>query len=291
MRIDELNCVSYLYIVNFIKEEEIMDNYIKMLLDYISIYGIKILSAIAILLIGLWLTKLITKYFNRTLTKKQFDPTLTKFFTTVVKIVLTTIVIIAAIDETGVETISFVAILGSAGLAIGLALQGSLSNFASGVMLIIFRPIKVGDYIEGGGVKGTVEEIGIFVTILNSPDNKVIFVPNSKMTSDSIVNYNVKETRRVDMVFGIGYKDDISKAKQVIFDVVKANPKVLADPEPKIVVSELGDSSVNFAVRPWCKTADYWEVYFGITETIKMKFDEQNIEIPFPQRDVHIHQN
>lgn len=268
-----------------------MDNYLKMLQDYISIYGIKILSAVAILIIGLWISKLITRYFNRTLTKKQFDPTLTKFFTTVVKIVLTTIVIIAAIDETGFETISFVAIIGSAGLAIGLALQGSLSNFASGVMLIIFRPIKVGDYIEGGGVKGTVEEIGIFVTILNSPDNKVIFVPNSKMTSDCIVNYNVKETRRVDMVFGIGYKDDISKAKQVILEVINSNTKVLADPEPKVFVTELGESSVNFSVRPWCKTADYWDVYFGITEDIKKKFDEQNIEIPFPQRDVHIHQN
>ena len=266
-------------------------NFLKILQDYISIYGIKILSAIAILVIGLWVTKLITNHFSKILTKREFDPTLTRFFTTVVRIVLTTIVIIAAIDETGVETISFVAILGSAGLAIGLALQGSLSNFASGVMLIIFRPIKVGDYIEGGGVKGTVEEIGIFVTILLTPDNKVIFVPNSKMTSDSIVNYNVKDTRRVDMIFGIGYKDDINKAKQAITEVIKSNPKILADPVPKIVVSELGESSVNFVVRPWCKTADYWDVYFGVTEEIKKKFDEQSIEIPFPQRDVHIHQN
>ncbi|MCW8850028.1 MAG: mechanosensitive ion channel [Melioribacteraceae bacterium] len=268
-----------------------MDNYLKMLQDYVSIYGIKILSALAILVIGLWIAKLVTRHFSKTLTKKEFDPTLTKFLTTFVRIVLTTIVIIAAIDETGFGTISFVAILGSAGLAIGLALQGSLSNFASGVMLVIFRPIKVGDYIEGGGVKGTVEEIGIFVTILTSPDNKVIFVPNSKMTSDSIVNYNVKDTRRVDMIFGIGYKEDINKARQTINEVIKSNPKILKDPEPKIVVSELGESSVNFAVRPWCKTADYWEVYFGVTEAIKMKFDEQNIEIPFPQRDVHIHQN
>ena len=268
-----------------------MENYLKILQDYISVYGIKILSAIAILIIGLWISKLVTKHFNKFLIKKDVDPTLTKFFTTVVKIVLTTIVIIAAIDETGVETISFVAILGSAGLAIGLALQGSLSNFASGVMLIIFRPIKVGDYIEGGGVKGTVEEVGIFVTILNSPDNKVIFVPNSKMTSDSIVNYNVKATRRVDMIFGIGYNEDIKKAKQAINDVIKSNTKILADPEPKVFVTELADSSVNFVVRPWCKTADYWEVYFGVTEAIKMKFDDLNIEIPFPQRDVHIHQN
>lgn len=268
-----------------------MENYLKMLEDYVLVYGIRIISAIAILIIGLWISKLITKHFNKTLTKKEFDPTLTKFLTTFVRIVLITIVIIAAIDETGFGTISFVAILGSAGLAIGLALQGSLSNFASGVMLVIFRPIKVGDYIEGGGVKGTVEEIGIFVTILTSPDNKVIFVPNSKMTSDSIVNYNVKETRRVDMIFGIGYKEDINKARQAIVDVIKSNDKILLDPEPKVFVTALADSSVNFVVRPWCKTPDYWEVYFAVTEAIKKKFDDQNIEIPFPQRDVHIHQN
>jgi small conductance mechanosensitive channel len=268
-----------------------MANYLEMLQDYVTVYGIKILGAIAILIIGLWITKIITNSFNKILVKKEFDATLTKFFTTMVKITLVIFVVIAAISQAGIETISFVAIIGSAGLAIGLALQGSLSNFASGVMLIIFRPIKVGDYIEGGGVKGTVEEVGIFVTILTSPDNKVIFVPNSKMTSNHIINYNVKDKRRVDMVFGIGYKDDINKSKQAIIEVLKENSKVLTDPEPKIFVSELGDSSVNFVVRPWCKTEHYWDVHFNVTESIKKKFDEQNIEIPFPQRDVHIHQN
>jgi len=268
-----------------------MDNYLVMLQNYIIQYGMKIIGAIAILIIGLWAAKILSKSFNKMLVKKEFDPTLTKFFTTMVKITIIIFVSIATINQAGVETISFVAILGSAGLAIGLALQGSLSNFASGVMLIIFRPIKVGDYIEGGGAKGTVEEIGIFVTTLTSPDNKVIFVPNSKMTSDQITNYNVKDKRRVDMVFGIGYGEDINKAKQVIFDVLKENANILTDPEPKVFVSELADSSVNIVVRPWCKTENYWDVHFNITESIKKIFDERNIQIPFPQRDVHLHQN
>jgi small conductance mechanosensitive channel len=268
-----------------------MDNYLVMVQDYISVYGIKIIGALAILLIGLWITKIITKIFNKILVKKELDETLVKFFTSMVKIMLVVFVVIAAISQAGVETTSFIAVLGAAGLAVGLALQGSLSNFASGVMLIIFKPIKVGDYIEGGGIDGIVKEIGIFVTTLNSLDNKAIFVPNSKMTSDNIVNYTLNDTRRVDLVFGIGYKEDISKSKQAIVDVLKSNSKVLADPEPDVYVSELADSSVNFVVRPWCKTEHYWDVYFEITEAIKRKFDDQNIEIPFPQRDVHLHQN
>lgn len=268
-----------------------MDNYIAMFQNYITVYGIKILGAIAILIIGLWITKIISRSFNKILTKKEIDETLVKFFTAMVKTALVAFVIIAAISQAGVETTSFIAVLGAAGLAVGLALQGSLSNFASGVMLIIFKPIKVGDYIEGGGMEGTVEEIGIFITTLTSLDNKVIFVPNSKMTSDNIVNYTLKDTRRVDLIFGIGYKEDINKSKQVIIDVLKANTKILTDPEPNVFVSELADSSVNFVVRPWCKTDYYWDVYFEVTEEIKKKFDDQNIEIPFPQRDVHLHQN
>jgi small conductance mechanosensitive channel len=268
-----------------------MENYLLTLQEYVSQYGIQVLEAVLILVIGLWVAKLITKAFNKMLTKREVDVTLTKFFTAMVRISLITFVVIAAIHQAGIETMSFVAVLGGAGLAVGLALQGSLSNFASGVMLIIFKPIKVGDYIEGGGTAGSVQEIGIFVTKLNSPDNKVIFVPNSKLASDNIVNYTLNDTRRIDMVFGIGYGDDINKAKEIIGNVLKENPKVLKDPAPAIFVSELGDSSVNFVVRPWSKTSDYWDVYFDVTETIKKKFDENNIEIPFPQRDVHIHQN
>jgi small conductance mechanosensitive channel len=267
-----------------------MDNYLVMLQNYVTEYGVKILGAVAILIIGLWIAKLITKIFHKTLLKKDVDPTLVKFFTALVRVALIVFVVIAAIGQAGIETASFVAVIGAAGLAIGFALQGSLSNFASGVMLIIFRPIKVGDFIEGGGISGSVQEIGIFITTLTSPDNKVIFVPNSKMTSNNIINYSMNTTRRVDLTFGIGYGDDIDKAKRVITDVIDANSKILKDPAPNVQLHELADSSVNFIVRPWVKTENYWSVYWELTETIKKKFDEQNIEIPFPQRDVHLHQ-
>lgn len=268
-----------------------MENYLIMAQDYIIQYGIQVIEALLILIIGLWAAKLITRGFNNTLNRKDVDPTLTKFFTAMVRIALITFVVIAAIHQAGIETMSFVAVLGGAGLAVGLALQGSLSNFASGVMLIIFKPIKVGDFIEGGGISGKVEEIGIFVTTLTSPDNKVIYVPNTKLASDNIVNYSKNDTRRVDMVFGIGYGEDINKAKNTISQVLKENPNIFSDPTPTVTVMELADSSVNFAVRPWCKTEHYWDVYFDITEKIKKRFDEVNIEIPFPQRDVHLHQN
>lgn len=193
-----------------------MENYFEMAQAYIVAYGIKIVGAILILILGLWFARVISKLFSKTLTKRNVDPTLVKFFSSLIRIALIAFVVIAAIDQVGVQTTSFVVVLGAAGLAIGFALQGSLSNLASGVMLIIFRPIKVGDYIEGGGHAGTVEEIGIFVTVLKTPDNKVIYVPNSSMTSGNIVNYSVKDTRRVDMVFGIGYGDDMIRLKTLL---------------------------------------------------------------------------
>jgi small conductance mechanosensitive channel len=268
-----------------------MENYIIMFQEYVTKYGIKLIGAVAILVIGLWAAKLTTNFFNRTLTKREVDTTLVKFFTAIVRILLIIFVVLAAIDQVGIETTSLVAILGAAGLAVGFALQGSLSNFASGVMLIIFRPIKVGDFIEGGGMSGSVKEIGIFVTILTTPDNKAIYVPNSKLTSDNIVNYSTNDTRRVDLKFGISYSDDIDKAKKAIYEVLDVNKKLLKDPAPNVQLHELADSSVNFIVRPWVKSGDYWPVYWELTEAMKKKFDEENIEIPFPQRDVHIHQN
>ncbi|MCP5062279.1 MAG: mechanosensitive ion channel [Ignavibacteriae bacterium] len=258
---------------------------------YITEYGMKLVGAILILVIGLWVAKILTNLVNKLLVKKNIDPTLGKFFTALVNIALVAFVVIAAISKVGIETTSFVALLGAAGLAVGFALQGSLSNFASGVMLIIFKPIKVGNYVEGGGMEGVVEEIGIFVTTLITLDNKVVFVPNAKLTSDNIINYSLKDTRRVDLVFGIAYKEDIDNARAVIAETLKANQKVLTDPKPDILVSELADSSVNFEVRPWCKTNDYWDVYYSVIEDIKKKFDEQKIEIPFPQTDVYVHQN
>ncbi|MBU2494702.1 MAG: mechanosensitive ion channel [Bacteroidetes bacterium] len=268
-----------------------MDNILVQMQDYLTLYGIKIIGAAAILIIGIWLSKVLSNTLGKILTRKNIDATLTKFFVNIVKISLSAFVVIAAIDQAGVETTSFVAVIGAAGLAVGFALQGSLSNFASGIMLIIFRPIKAGDFIEGGGSSGTVEEIGIFVTILKTPDNKIIFVPNSKLLSDNIVNYSTKDTRRVDMVFGIGYGDDIDKARNVIKSVLENDERILKDPAPLLAVTELADSSVNFKVAPWVNTADYWSVYFETTETIKKKFDENGISIPFPQRDVHLFQN
>jgi len=268
-----------------------MEQTIKEIQLLVTSYGLQVIGALATLVIGIWIAKWLTRIADKVLNKRNVDPTLTKFAVSVVRIALITIVIISAISQVGIETTSFVAIIGAAGLAVGFALQGSLSNFASGVMLIIFKPLKVGDFIEGGGAMGSVETVGMFVTTLTTPDNKVVYIPNSALTGGNIVNYSAKDTRRVDMVFGIGYSDDIDKAKAVIKSLLDADSRILKDPAPQIVVSELADSSVNFKVRPWVNSADYWGVYFDITEQVKKNFDEQNISIPFPQRDVHMFQN
>jgi small conductance mechanosensitive channel len=203
---------------------------------------------------------------------------------------LMALVVISALGQIGVNTTSFAAIIGAAGLAIGFALQGSLSNFAAGVMLIIFRPFKAGDFVEAGGVAGVVEDVQVFATVIRTGDNKEITVPNSSITNGSITNYSAKPTRRVDMVFGIGYGDDIKQAKQILHDLVAADPRILADPPVTIAVSELADSSVNFVCRPWVNSGDYWPVLFDITENVKLEFDKNGISIPFPQTDVHVHQ-
>jgi small conductance mechanosensitive channel len=268
-----------------------MEETIKQIQSLVAAYGLQVLGALATLIVGIWLAKWMAKIAGKVLNKRNVDPTLTKFAVSLVKVALIAFVIISAISQVGIETTSFVAVIGAAGLAVGFALQGSLSNFASGVMLIIFKPIKVGDYIEGGGGAGSVESIGIFVTTLTTPDNKVIYIPNSTLTGSNIVNYSAKDKRRIDMVFGIGYSDDIDKAKSVINSILDGDSRILKDPAPQIVVAELADSSVNFNVRPWVSSADYWDVYFKVTEQIKKKFDEQNISIPFPQRDVHMFQN
>jgi len=197
-------------------------------------------------------------------------------------------VVLAALSQLGIQTTSFIAILGAAGLAVGLALQGSLANFASGFLMIIFRPIRVGDFIEGAGTAGTVEEIAIFTTTLVTPDNKTVIVPNGSLTGDNIVNWTLKGTRRVDMTMGIGYDDDIDKARQIMQDVMANDDRILKDPAPQIAVVELADSSVNFVVRPWAKASDYWGVYMTTTENIKKAFDANGISIPYPQRDVHV---
>lgn len=266
-----------------------MDGAATSIQDYIALYGLNIIGAILIFVVGRWIAKLLRKMVEMMMTKNNIDPTLRGFTCDLTYVALLCFIIIAALNQLGIQTASFIAVLGAAGLAIGLALQGSLSNFASGVLMIVFKPFKAGDYIEGGGTAGTVEEIQIFTTRLKTPDNKQIIVPNSKMMGDNITNYSAKDTRRVDMVFGVSYSDDIDKVKAVIADVLAHDERILKDPAPQIVLSSLADSSVNFSVRPWVKSADNWPVYFDTHEAIKKRFDAEGISIPFPQRDIHLH--
>jgi small conductance mechanosensitive channel len=258
--------------------------------DWIFEYGPKLIAAILIYIVGKWVAKFIRKLLKKIMIKAKTDETLASFLGNIVYALLMIVVIIAALGKLGVDTGSFVALIAAAGLAVGFALQGSLSNFAAGVMIILFRPFKLGDYIEAGGTAGSVSEIMIFSTVLKTPDNKKVIVPNSSMTDGNIINYSASDTRRVDMVFGTGYDDDLRKAKALLEEIVTGHELVLKSPAPQVVVSELADSSVNFNVRPWVKTADYWTVNFDIQEQVKLKFDEAGISIPFPQQDVHMHQ-
>ena len=243
----------------------------------------------AILLGGIWLAKRIKKYIVLIMERRNIDALLASFTSNIAYVALVAFVIIAALSQLGIQTTSFVAIIGAAGLAIGLSLQNSLSNFASGVMIIAFRPFKVGDFIEAGGVAGVVEGIQIFSTQMRTGDNKQIIVPNSSITGGNIVNYSAKDTRRVDMVFGIGYGDDIKKAKDILLKLLEEDERILKDPAPVVAVSELADSSVNFVVRPWVKSDDFWGVKFDYTENVKLTFDKEGISIPYPQQDVHLH--
>ncbi len=254
-------------------------------------YGLQILYAVIVLIIGRWAAKFVRRIIERLMEKGGLDPTIVKFTGNLSYIALLAFAVLAALNQLGIQTTSFVALLGAAGLAIGLALQGSLSNFAAGFLMILFRPFKVGDYIEAGGTAGTVEEIQIFTTTMKTPDNKIVIVPNSKLTADNIINWSTRGTRRVDMVFGIGYGDDIDKARSVILSIIEADPRVLKDPPPQVALWQLGESSVDFVVRPWVKSGDYWNVWFETTEKVKKAFDAEGISIPFPQRDVHVYQH
>ena len=259
--------------------------------EVVAIYGLKILAAIAVLVIGKIIAKLIKKLIAKMMERGKQDQTLISFVSSLVYVAIMAFVVIAALSKLGIQTASFVAILGAAGLAIGLALQGSLANFAAGVLMIIFKPFKVGDYIEGAGTAGVVEEIQIFTTMLATPDNKEVIIPNAQMTGSNIINYSSKGTRRVDMTAGIGYSDDIDKARKILEDILAADDRILKDPESTIAVAELGDSSVNFVVRPWVNVADYWGVKFALTEAIKKQFDSSGVSIPFPQQDVHLYKH
>ncbi len=248
-----------------------------------------VISAILILIIGRWLAGLVKSLVNKALMKKRIEETIVGFTCNFIYMALITFVMITAIAQLGVPVSSFVAIIGAAGLAIGLALQGSLSNFAAGFLIVLFRPIKKGEFVDIAGASGTVEEIQIFTTVLKTPDNKTIIIPNGNILSGNIINYSREATRRVEVIAGVGYGDDIKKVKRVLGEIIAKDSRILNEPESQVVLGELADSSVNFKVRVWCKTEDYWDIFFDLNENIKLTFDAEGIEIPFPQRDVHIH--
>jgi len=260
-------------------------------MDLVTELGLKLASAVLIFVIGRWIAKAILRVAQRVMARAELEQTLSRFLGNLLYVLLMTVVIITTINQLGVQTTSLLAVLGAAGLAVGLALQGSLANFAAGVLIVAFRPYKVGDYIEAGGTAGTVEAVQIFTTILKSPDNRRIIVPNAQMMAGTITNYSANDTRRVDLVAGVSYADDLDKVRRILKEVVAAEPRVLAEPAPTIAVLELADSSVNFVVRPWVNSADYWPVYFELTEQIKKRFDQAGVSIPFPQRDVHVYQH
>lgn len=250
-------------------------------------YGLNIVAAIVTLVIGMMIAGMIAKGFHRVLSKRNIDITIVEFVSHMVKYVIVAFVVIAALSRIGVQTTSFIALIGAAGLAVGLALQGSLSNFASGVLIIVLRPFKAGEYIEAAGTAGSVESVQIFATTLVTPDNKFVVVPNSSILGGNIVNYSRKPTRRIDLIIGVSYSADLAKTKAVLEAVVTANAFVLKDPAVQVAVAELADSSVNFVVRPWVNGSDYWPARFELMEQIKNALDEASIEIPFPQIDVH----
>ncbi|NHA14929.1 mechanosensitive ion channel [Thioalkalivibrio sp. XN279] len=261
------------------------------MVDWVSQFGLKLIAAIVVFFIGKWLARRISNLLKRGMQRAETDPTLIGFVGNIAYFGLLTMVVIAAVGQLGVQTTSFIAVLGAAGLAIGLALQGSLANFAAGVLMIIFRPFKAGDYIEAAGTAGSVEEVQLFTTTLKTPDNKIVIIPNAQVTSDTITNYSARDTRRLDLVFGVGYGDDLDKVKRVIWEVLNEESRLLKDPEPVVAVLNLGESSVDFAVRPWVNSADYWGVYFDLQEKMKKRFDQEGISIPFPQRDLHVYQH
>jgi small conductance mechanosensitive channel len=258
---------------------------------YIQEYALQVVFAILILILGGWAAKLARRVIRKVMGRRALEPIVIGFVANFAYIMLMVFVILAALERVGVKTTSFVAIIGAAGLAIGLALQGSLANFAAGFLMVIFRPFKKGDYIEAGGTAGVVDEIQVFSTVLNTPDNCRVVVPNSKIMGDNITNYSALPIRRLDLVVGIGYSDDLRKAKSLLQQITDADERVLREPAPLIVVGELADSSVNLIMRVWVKSPDYWGFKFDATEKVKLTFDEQGISIPFPQRDVHLIQS
>jgi small conductance mechanosensitive channel len=251
-------------------------------------YGLKVLGAIVVLLIGLWIIGIISRSLRRLFRKRNMDPSLQGFLRSLISILLKVLLFVSVMGMVGIEATSFIAIIGAAGLAVGLALQGTLQNFAGGIIILLFKPYKVGDFIDGAGHKGTVKEIRIFTTILHTPDNKVIIIPNAQLSNASMTNFSTMEDRRVDFTFSIAYGDDYDKAKEVLLQLIRADKRIQDDPEPFIALSEMADSSVNIVVRVWAKGADYWDVFFDMNEKVYKTFSKEGLNIPFPQLDVHM---
>lgn len=258
-------------------------------IEFVTEYGARVAFAIVIFVVGRWVAGLIQRTIRGLMERNKIDPVLTTFASSMAYFGLLAMVALASLNKLGIETTSFVALIGAAGLAVGLAVQGSLSNFAAGVLIIIFRPFKLGDYIEGGGAAGVVKEITILTTVLATPDNKKIIVPNSAVMSGNITNFSANDTRRLDLVFGVSYSDDLPKVKRILDEIIAADTRCLKDPAPMVGVLALADSSINFAVRPWVRTDDYWAVHFDMQMTVKQRFDAEGITIPFPQRDLHVY--
>lgn len=265
------------------------ENLWNQLTELLSSFGISFFIALCILIIGRQAIKIIIKIISSALERSNTEDTVRIFVTNLLNTLLMIVVFIAAINQLGIQTTSIIAVLGAAGLAIGLALQGSLSNFAAGILIVIYRPYKVGDYIQADNHLGTVDDIQIFSTVLRTPDNKIVVVPNGSIMNGSIVNFSHQKERRIDIVIGCSYDDDIDKVKEVLADVLSKDERILKEPKPRIALSELADSSVNFIVRPWVKNSEYLDVLYSLLEEIKKRFDQEGISIPYPQRDVHIH--
>lgn len=269
--------------------EELSSIDIQQLLEmYVFPWAINIFMAILIFIIGKFIAGILVKMTNKLMRKANIDNILVSFIGSIINALLLIFIIMAALDQLGVNTTSMIALIGAAGLAIGLSLQGTLQNLASGIMLIVFRPFKDGDFVEAAGVSGVVEHIGIFTTTMRTGDNKEVIVPNGQIYGGTITNNSRRDTRRVDMVFGIGYGDDLKKAKDILIKILEDDERVLKDPAPLVAVSALAESSVNFNVRPWCATSDYWNVYYDTHEKVKLTFDAEGISIPYPQMDVHV---
>lgn len=263
-----------------------MDLRLQTVVDFAAFYGLKIVIALLIFLIGIKVAKWLANLINKALSKSSMDVTLIKFIKEIIYFILMAIVVMAALSQAGVNVTSLVAVLGAVGIAIGLALQGSVANIGAAVLLMVFRPFKVGDFVDAGGKSGVVDSISLFSTTLTTTDNKVVILPNSTIISKDITNFSARDTRRVDFVFGVSYGDDIKKVKETLEEIVASEPRALKEPAHLVVVSELADSSVNFTVRIWVNTPDYWGVYFDTLERVKLAFDEKGITIPFPQREV-----